>query len=157
MPDSTDNSAFGFLFEDVDIIKEKDKEIKKERTLFDVFKSLSQTKELYNNDKDLYSHVIMNKLFSKFPDSVFLSNQMNEFVSLPIEAQLDYYLLTTVSRNRFHKWNKISKNNDEIVLYLMKKFEIQESAAIEYQKILESKKINIVFDFGEYRKKRKKS
>ncbi len=156
MPDSTDQSAFEFLFDNIDNIEEKTAP-EKERTIFDVFKSLSQTKKLCVNDKDLYLPVIINKSFSKFPDSVFLSNQMNELNSLPKEAQLDYYLLTTVSRNRFHRWNKVNKNKDAIILYLMKMFEIQESSAIEYQKILESQEINIVFNSGEFRKKRKKT
>lgn len=156
MQDSIEDSAFEFLFTTSDI-KEEQKEVKKDRTIFDIFKSLSQTKELYKNDKDLYLPVIMNKLFSKFPDSVFLSNRMNEFYSLPIEAQIDYYLLTVISRNRFHKWNKVSKNDDEVILYLMKNFNIQESSAIEYQKILEKLDINIIFNSGEFRKKRKKT
>ena len=101
-----------FIKEDTkpDINTNNDK-VKNERTIFNIFKSLSETKQLEVGDLDIYNPVLINKMFSKFPDTLFIANNLNGFFSLPNEAQIDFLLLTVVKRNRFYRWPKKIKND----------------------------------------------
>ncbi len=111
-----------------------DKE-KKPRNIFDVFNGLSKTKKLEPGDMDLYSPYMLNRIFSKFPDTLFLANELNALFELPNEMQKDLYLYATIPKTRFAKWFKPLPNPDE-VKFIQTSLEVSKIKAISYLELL---------------------
>lgn len=89
-------------------------EEEKRRGLFDIFKSLSHSKQLVDGDVERYEPFMTNRIFSHFPDTLFHANLMNLYGSLPKEAQMDYYLTATVAKSRFAPWYKPPPSPEEL-------------------------------------------
>lgn len=131
-----------FDFVQTSEIKEEEKKIKS-RDIFDVFKSLSQTKEIFPGDEEIYNAFLINRIFAKFPDTLFLANEMNTLSNLTIEQQMDFYKTATVSKSRFAKWFKAPPDVEQVAL-LMKKLQVSKSEATIYLDLLtEEDRINL--------------
>lgn len=110
-------------------------EEKKPRNIFDVFNGLSKTKKLEPGDMDLYQPFMINKIFAKFPDCVFLANELNTLPELPNEMQKDLYLYATIPKTRFAKWFKPLPNPDELK-FIQTSLEVSKTKAISYLELL---------------------
>ena len=107
------------------------------RGLFDIFNSLSKTKQLEEGDEELYEPYMTNKIFSHHPETLFNANHMNLYNMLPIKAQLDYYLYSTSSKQRFSKWFKPPVSPD-IIKDIQLQLGCSKSEAIHYLELLET-------------------
>ena len=82
-------------------------------TPFDIIKTIYTKKNPYTHDeiKKTYNSYLINEHFSLFPDTMFLSNEMNKMYKLPKNLQFLFLLNIVSKRNaRFIKMNKPSKN-----------------------------------------------
>lgn len=111
---------------------ESNDEEEKPRGLFDIFKSLSQTKDSIDSDIENYNAFMMNRCFAKYPDTIFLANEMDKFSAyLSSEIQRDFYLYAVNSKARFAKWYKPIPPL-ETINYLISSLEISREEALVY-------------------------
>lgn len=110
-------------------------EEKKSRNIFDVFNGLSKTKKLEPGDMELYAPFMINRVFAKFVDCVFLANELNALFELPNEMQKDLYLYATIPKTRFAKWFKPPPNSDELK-FIQTSLEVSKTKAISYLELL---------------------
>lgn len=115
--------------------KVKEEKEEKPRGLFDVLNSLSKTKEMKDGDLGLYDSFMANKYFSKFPDTIFLANEMNSFPDMDKEMQMDFYLSATVPRARFAKWFK-PPPSEEVISFIIKSLKVSKRESISYLELL---------------------
>jgi hypothetical protein len=115
--------------------KVKEEKEEKPRGLFDVLNSLSKTKEMKDGDLGIYDCFMANKYFSKFPDTIFLSNEMNSFPDMDKETQMDFYLSATVPRARFAKWFK-PPPSEEMISFIIKSLKVSKREALSYLELL---------------------
>jgi hypothetical protein len=63
------------------------------------------------NEKS-YNGFVINRSLSYFPDTVFLSNEMNRFHHLGSKLQYDFLINIVRKRKRFSKWDKPDQRAD---------------------------------------------
>lgn len=105
--------------------------------LFDFVGDLSTGKKdlLSQNplNEKLYNAYMVNLAFSQHIDTVLFCNDMNMNSHLSRKAQHDYYLHGLPKRNRYGKWiKKTSKDDDETVDMIARRFNVNTSRAREY-------------------------
>ena len=89
---------------------------KKTLSPFDFLKSINDTKvnliqQDAQNEKS-YNAFVINRSLSYFPDTVFLSNEMNRFHHLGSKLQYDFLINIVRKRKRFSKWDKPDQRAD---------------------------------------------
>jgi len=107
----------------------------KTRNIFDVFNSISKSKKLENGDMELYTPYLMNRICSKHPDILFISNELNVYTELSNEMQCDLYLYAIIPKTRFAKWFKPEPSAEELN-YIQTSLEVSKTKAICYLELL---------------------
>mgnify|MGYP000014457608 FL=1 len=83
---------------------------------FDFLKSINDTKvNLIDQDQDntkYYSGFVVNRSLSYFPDTVFMSNEMNRLHHLDDKMQYDFLINIVRKKKRFSKWDKPDQRAD---------------------------------------------
>ena len=102
----------------------------------------SSKKNLIDSDSKverLYLPFIVNKCLSYFPDTILISNQINEYPHLDKKMQYDYYLYNIRPKKRFAPWAK--KIEDENIDLIKKAYGVSDKKALEILDLLDSEKI----------------
>ena len=83
---------------------------------FEFLKTINDTKvNLIQQDpqnEKSYNGFVINRSLSYFPDTVFLSNEMNRFHHLGSKLQYDFLINIVRKRKRFSKWDKPEQRAD---------------------------------------------
>ena len=83
---------------------------------FDFLKSINDTKiNLIDQDEEntkYYNGFVVNRSLSYFPDTVFLSNEMNRLHHLDYKMQYDFLINIVRKKKRFSKWDKPDERAD---------------------------------------------
>ena len=83
---------------------------------FDFLNSINNTKiTLVDKDPDSiknYNGFVINSSLSYFPDTVFLSNEMNRLHQLDYKMQYDVLINIVRRKKRFSKWDKPDERAD---------------------------------------------
>lgn len=83
---------------------------------FEFLKTINDTKvNLIQQDpqnEKSYNGFVINRSLSYFPDTVFLSNEMNRFHHLGSKLQYDFLINIVRKRKRFSKWDKPDQRAD---------------------------------------------
>ena len=83
---------------------------------FDFLNSINNTKiNLVDKDPDSiknYNGFVINRSLSYFPDTVFLSNEMNRLHHLDYKMQYDFLINIVRKKKRFSKWDKPNERAD---------------------------------------------
>ena len=81
---------------------------------FDFINSINANKDIMVDElaESQYVPFIVNRGMSYFPDTIFLSNQMNMHSHLDNKLQYQYLINSTRPRKRFSKWSKKHENSD---------------------------------------------
>lgn len=108
----------------------------KPRNIFDVFNSISKSKKLENGDMELYTPYLMNRIFSKHPDTLFIANELNVYTELSNEMQCDLYLYAIIPKTRFAKWFKPEPSAEELN-YIQTSLEVSKKKSKEYLDLLD--------------------
>lgn len=100
-------------------------------------------------DLDAYNPYLINRQFSYFLDSIFISNELNKYVDLTSQQQFDCYVNSLKPKKRFSKWHKIEENDlDNLVA---KKYNVSLRKAKEYISLMndeEKQQIKKLFNEG---------
>jgi len=83
---------------------------------FDFLNSINNTKlNLIDKDPECvkkYNGFLVNRSLSYFPDTVFLSNEMNRLHHLDSKMQYDFLINIVRKKKRFSKWDKPDERAD---------------------------------------------
>ncbi len=83
---------------------------------FDFLNSINNTKlNLIDKDPECvksYNGFLVNRSLSYFPDTVFLSNEMNRLHHLDDKMQYDFLINIVRKKKRFSKWDKPDERAD---------------------------------------------
>ena len=83
---------------------------------FDFLNSINTTKiNLVDKDPDCIKHYngfVVNRSLSYFPDTIFLSNEMNRLHLLDDKMQYDFLINIVRTKKRFSKWDKPEERAD---------------------------------------------
>jgi hypothetical protein len=90
------------------------------------------------NSSDYVPYVI-NKIFSYFPETILLSNEMNKNWHLDKKIQYKYYVNGVRKGKRYSPWLKIENNED--VDLVSKYYGVSKRIAREYLKILSASEL----------------
>lgn len=127
----------------------------KPRGLFDVINALSKTKELMEGDIDLFDSFMVRKFFSKFPETLFLANEMNEFHFLDKEMQMDFYLFGVTKKSRYSKWFKPPPPQESIILISKQLNVSRKESEVIYSLLSDEEKQSLSFMKGGLQKSKK--
>ena len=83
---------------------------------FEFLNSINTTKKnLIDKDADAessYNPFLVNRSLSYFPDTVFMSNEMNRLHHLDAKLQYDFLINIVRKKKRFSKWDKPEERDD---------------------------------------------
>ena len=83
---------------------------------FEFLNSINTTKQnLIDKDSDAessYNPFLVNRSLSYFPDTVFMSNEMNRLHHLDAKLQYDFLINIVRKKKRFSKWDKPEERDD---------------------------------------------
>ena len=83
---------------------------------FEFLNSINTTKKnLIDKDSDAessYNPFLVNRSLSYFPDTVFMSNEMNRLHHLDAKLQYDFLIIIVRKKKRFSKWDKPEERDD---------------------------------------------
>ena len=83
---------------------------------FEFLNSINTTKKnLIDKDSDAessYNPFLVNRSLSYFPDTVFMSNEMNRLHHLDNKMQYDFLINIVRKKKRFSKWDKPEQRDD---------------------------------------------
>ena len=83
---------------------------------FEFLNSINTTKKnLIDKDSDAessYNPFLVNRSLSYFPDTVFMSNEMNRLHHLDAKLQYDFLINIVRKKKRFSKWDKPEERDD---------------------------------------------
>ena len=86
---------------------------------FDFLNSINTTKEnLIDKDPDnekVYNAFLVNRSLSYFPETVFMSNEMNRLHHLDARLQYDFLINIVRKKKRFSKWDKPQSTDIECI------------------------------------------
>lgn len=81
--------------------------------VFDFVNDISYKKEhILKDNEDIYNSFIVNRAFSLYKDTIFISNEANKLSSLDKDMQYDYLFNKVTKQKRWSKWPKKDKNDD---------------------------------------------
>ena len=115
---------------------------KKEKTkspLFEVI-GLINSKDHYPDEDEIknYSPYIGNYQFSLFKETIFVAQKMNVLWAIPKEANFSFYFYGLEKRNRFSKWEKKNKEEEEKINLLKELFDYSSLRARETIPLIDS-------------------
>lgn len=83
---------------------------------FEFLNSINTTKKnLIDKDSDAessYNPFLVNRSLSYFPDTVFMSNEMNRLHHIDSKMQYDFLINIVRKKKRFSKWDKPEERDD---------------------------------------------
>ena len=83
---------------------------------FEFINSINNTKvNLMDQDEEVetkYNSFLTNRSLSYFPDTVFMSNEMNRLHHLDKKMQYDFLINIVRKKKRFSKWDKPEQRDD---------------------------------------------
>ena len=87
---------------------------------FDFLNTINKTKvnlidENPDNEQN-YKAFVVNRSLSYFPDTVFMSNEMNRLHHVDSKMQYDFLINIVRTKKRFSKWDK-PEQQDQLGLY----------------------------------------
>ena len=113
---------------------------------FDFLNSINNTKiNLVDKDPDSiknYNGFVINRSLSYFPDTVFLSNEMNRLHHLDYKMQYDFLINIVRRKKRFSKWDKPEERAD--IECVKQYFGYSESKAKQVVGLLSESQITII-------------
>lgn len=117
---------------------------------FDFSKSINEQKYSFEDiDKNAYSQYIVNKIFSFYPDTIFLANEANMYPEMEPKQHYDFLFHTVSKKQRYSKWVKQNKDSD--ILELSEKLNMNYDKMVEIVSILsddELKKLKASLETG---------
>ena len=115
-------------------------------TVFDVIKNINTIKDASKDTREnllsVYDPFVVNKAFSLHLDTILYSNEMNINSHISKQMQYDYYMNSIRSRNRWAKWPKSTKENHDIVRYIMVEYNVSFKSAFNIYKILTGEELS---------------
>ena len=108
--------------------------------LFKLIGEISERKK--SEDISVYVPFIINRFFSFFPDTLYLSSEMNMNSHLREKDQYLFYINTIRPRKRYHKWLK--KDNDETYNMVQKHYGYNDKKTKEALKLLSKEQVDII-------------
>jgi hypothetical protein len=113
---------------------------------FDFVKSINNKEYIFeeNLDKKDYTAYIVNKVFSFFPDTIYLVNEINQYPSVEPKQHYDFLYNVVSKKNRYSKWVKSTK--DDTALAISKALNIRYERAIEIMDTLDEEKLSQLID-----------
>lgn len=110
-------------------------------TPFDYIKSINSKNYIENVDLDKeYTQYVVNTGFSYFMDTVLICNEINKYQTDNLR-HYDFLYYMIRKQNRFSKWNKKNKEDDEIINLLCEIYNVNKITAKEYMVILNEDQI----------------
>lgn len=111
----------------------------KANPVFDLLNDITYGK-MYRLGKDIdvsqYNPYMINRGLSQHMDTIFFANEMNKSHHLPKRMQHDFLFHAISKKKRYGKWAKTDNTNDEIVDFLMRRYALSNTKAMEYYRIL---------------------
>lgn len=100
---------------------QKEKENSKKRNIspFEFVKSITtDSREFDDSDiEEFYKPWIVNKSLSNIPDALFIANELNKYLEVPLKNQFEYYFYSIEKKARKGSiWNKPENINQDIEL-----------------------------------------
>lgn len=92
-------------------------------------------------DEKAYSGFVVNRALSYFADTIFHANEMNSKHQLDARLQYDFLRLSVKKRKRFSKWFKASKEDEDAIKVIMRKYGYSEHRAREALRILSPERV----------------
>ena len=109
-------------------------------SVFDYINSINSKNYIYDEENcDGYNEYVINKAFSMFVDTVFITNEAN-VCGLKGKQHYDFLFYTIPKRKRFEKWTK--ELLDEELNFIMEYFTINRKIAKLYLKNLSKEQIS---------------
>ena len=109
-------------------------------SVFDYINSINSKNYIYDEENcEGYNEYVINKAFSMFVDTVFITNEAN-LSGLKGKQHYDFLFYSIPKRKRFEKWTK--ELLDEELVYVMEYFEISRKIAKLYLKNLNEEQIS---------------
>ena len=111
--------------------------------LFDMINDISSNKKyIFNDDTaQVYAPFMVNKALSQHLDTILLANEMNKRPMLSKEMHFDFLFYSVDSKQRYGKWAKAEKRNEEMKLFVRDKYDINNEHALEYIKLMSEDEI----------------
>jgi hypothetical protein len=104
---------------------------------FDFIKAINNKKDMLIDDPEVekyYNAYIINRGFSYFIDTVLHANEMNMYPGIPASSQYYYYMNSIRKGNRFSKWYKHEKDDDQLMI--QKLYNVRPEIAKQYMKLI---------------------
>ncbi len=118
--------------------EEAQEEKHKGPTPFDFIKSVSNSKkDLMEDDPEMeknYNAYIVNRGLGYFADTVLFANELNMYPDMPAKAQYYYYMNSIRKGNRFSKWHKHEKDQDQLMIQEI--YNARPEIAKQYMKLI---------------------
>ena len=130
-------------------------------TPFDFIKSINTKKDMMADDPEVekhYNSYIINRGLGYFADTVLYANEMNMYPGMPERAQYYYYMNSIRKGNRFSKWYKHEKDDDQLMI--QKLYNVRPEIAKQYMKLISEKdmaRLRELVDTGETTPKKKRN
>lgn len=138
-------------------VAEVEPNVEKGISPFDYIKSITNTKkDLMEDNSDnekLYKPFLINRGLGYFVDTVLFANEMNLYPDIPVKSQYYYYLAAIRKGNRYAKWEKHKKDEDQELVQMV--YNARPEVAKQYLKLLSKediKKLYALTDTGENKK-----
>lgn len=87
-------------------------------------------------NKSDYIPYVVNRIFSFFPDTVLFANEMNKVPHLDNILQYKYLLYGIRKAKRYSKWLKRAEENEKIINFIARKYNISFRRARNYLDVL---------------------
>lgn len=126
------------------IVEEKTIDVKVQKPSPFSFSNNVATKK-YPESLDGYVPWLFNSQYSQRQETIFHSNEMNKYSSLPEKAQFDFYYYSLPKKNYFAKWAKAAEveHTEAVCAY----YGCSEKEAHQYLKVLTNNQINTIVEW----------
>lgn len=119
----------------------------KSNPIFDLLNDISYGK-MYRIGKDIdvsqYNAYMINRGLSQHLDTIFFANEMNKAHHLPKLMQHDFLFHAVPKKKRYGKWAKADSIDSEVIEYLMWRYALSQTKAMEYYRILTDEDLTAV-------------
>ena len=106
-------------------------------TLSEITKSINQEKDSDLIDKynqSDYPAFVVNRIYSLFPDTILLANELNQVSGIENRLQYKYYLYSVRTGKRFSPWLKHEISED--IQVIKDAYKVSTIKALEMRKVL---------------------
>lgn len=116
--------------------------------LFDFVNSINYTKEYLLDEKYAekdYKPFLVNRLLSKFPDTIHYANMMNKYHTIDSKLQYDFLLNTISKKKRYgEKSSKADAELEQSLSLVSEYYNISKTKAQEYLSILTDQQLEVL-------------